>query len=168
MYTNLQTVQPFGETGRYAADLLCALLDVYSSIRALFGKFAAFLVAFFSVIFLRIILWYLIRLLKKNLSTNFNVTPDNYKDLKNNQIVLRSKIKHLARIKQVNVEKAPFLLRGMFRQVMAVFAIIEEYHIALSNQLSKLDDLNTGNANFKVVKEDELWAKRTSHYAYRF
>jgi hypothetical protein len=168
MHTNLQSVQPFGETGRFTADLLCALFDGYTSIRALFGKAGAFIIAFISVIFLRILLWWLIQLLKKDFNTDFEVTPNNYNALKSIQITLGDKIKHLVRVKQVNIAKTPFLVRGMLKQMKIILTILENYHATLSVRLANLDTIATSDKNFKVVTEAELWAKRTKHYAYRF
>jgi hypothetical protein len=168
MYTNLQSVQPFGETGRFTADLLCALFDGYVSIRALFGKFGAFIITCITVMFLRVMLWWLIKVLEKDFNTNFEVTPNNYTALKSTQIKLGNKIKHLAPIKQVNITRASFLVRGMLNQIKRILTILENYHATLSTRLSDLDNITTSDKKFKVITEAELWAKRTKHYAYRF
>jgi hypothetical protein len=168
MQANFQSVQTFTQTGRSAADLVWGLRDVYVSLKSLFGKAVVFIPTLFGVGFLRLVLWFLIRKLKKNFSTSFDVTPDNYKSLKIAQTALSSKIALLVNLKQVNAKNLPFLLRGVFGQTLTILTIVENYNTALENQLTQLDKWDTGDSDFEVVAESALWAMRTTHYDYRF
>ena len=168
MHANYQSVQTFSQTGRLTADLVWGLRDAYVSTRALFGKVGAFAAALLGTVFLRGILWFLIRQLKKDYRTDFDVTPDNYKNLKHAQTGLGIKIGLLLRLKQINTNTLPFLLRGVFAQILTILTILENYHNALESQLSQLDKFETGDKQFKVVTESSLWSMRTPHYEYRF
>jgi hypothetical protein len=168
MHANFQSVQTFSQRGRFTADLVWALRDAYVSIQALFGKVGIFVATVLSFVILRVALWWLIRQLKKDFRTDFDITPDNYKDLKIAQTALGSKTVHLARLKQVNSKKLPFLLRGVFNQIFTILSILENYNTALHMQLAQLDKLDTGDTKFEIVTESELWSMRTPHYEYRF
>ena len=158
MHANFQSVQTFSQRGRSTADLVWALRDAYVSIQALFGKVGIFVATVLSVVILRITLWWLIRLLKKDFRTDFDIMPDNYKDLKIAQTALGSKTVHLVRLKQVNSKKLPFLLRGVFTQILTILSILENYNTALHTQLAKLDKLDTGDTDYEIVSESELWS----------
>ena len=168
MQANSQSVQTFTQTGRSAADLVWGLRDVYVSIRSLFGKAVVFIPTLFGAGFLRLILWLLIRKLRKNFSTSFDITVDNYKNLKIAQTALSSKIALLVSLKQVDAKNLPFLLRGVFYQILTMLSIVENYNTALENQLMQLDKWDTGDSDFEVVTESALWSMRTTHYEYRF
>ena len=172
MPTNYQSVQTFSQTGRFTADLVWGLRDAYVSIRALFGQAGAFVAALLGVSFLRAVLWFLIRQLKKDYGTDFKITPDNYKDMKMAQTALKTKMRLLAPLKQVKAQDLPFpmsfLLRGLLGQILTISTILENYHNALESQLAQLDKLETGDPQFKVVTESSLWSMRTPHYEYRF
>ena len=113
-------------------------------------------------------LWFLIRKLKKEFRTDIEVTPDNYKELKKVYIALSSKTALLARMKQVNFEKLPFLLRGVFNQALTILGLLEDFNMALEKQLVQLDNCDTGDSHFEIVRESTLWSMRTPHYEYRF
>lgn len=168
MQLNIQSIQTFSQTGSFTADLVWSLREAYVSVRNLFGKAVAFTVVLLGIVFLQIILWVLMRQLKKEYRTDFDVTPDNYKALKIIQTSLQSKIALLIRLKAINTQNIPFLLRGIIGQIQELSTILESYHNALESQLSKLDKLDTGDKGFKVVTEAALWSMRTPHYEYRF
>ena len=168
MHTNFQSIQTFSQTGSLTADLVLAMRNAYVSIRALFCKVGAFIAAVLGAVVLRGVLWILIYKLKKEFRTDIEVTPDNYKELKGMYVALSTKTALLARLKQVNVKNMPFLLRGISHQILTISGLLEDFNIALEKQLVQLDNCNTGDKNFEIVKESTLWSMRTPHYEYRF
>jgi AcrR family transcriptional regulator len=168
MTTYLTSAQTFNRTGASTADLLRSSNDAYRSIRVLFGKIAALTIASFGVVFLRLILWFLEIRLKKSCRTDFDITAENYMDLKKAHLVLLEKVTPLMGLKKIKPAEMPFLLRGAFRQILRILDILDTYNTAMSAKLEVLDNLKTGEAHFQVVKESTLWDMRTPHYAYRF
>ena len=167
MHTKFQSIQTFSQTGSLTADLVWSMRNSYVSIRALFGQVGAFIVAILGAIILRSVLWFLIRKLKKEFRTDIEVTPDNYKELKTVYMSLSPKIALLARMKQVNFEKLPFLLRGVFNQILTILGMLEDFNTALEKQLIRLNNCDTGDSHFEIVSESTLWSMRTPHYEYR-
>ncbi len=167
MHSNFQSIQTFSQTGSLTADLVWSMRNAYVSVRALFGKVGAFILALLGAIILRGVLWFLIRKLKKEFRTDIEVTPNNYKELKTVHISLSSKTALLARMKQVNFAKLPFLLRGVFNQALTILGLLEDFNSALEKQLVQLDNCDTGDSYFEIVSESTLWSMRTPHYEYR-
>ena len=168
MHSNSQSIQTFSQTGRVTADLVWGLRDVYVGIRTLFGQVGAFVVALVSVAFLRIMLWFIIGILKKMFKKTLDITPQNYKDVKTAQATLSLKTAPLTHLKEVSPQSLPFLLRGVFGQILTIVGILEDFNATLQNQLAELDNVDTGDTDFKVVPESALWTMRTAHYDYRF
>jgi hypothetical protein len=168
MHASFQSVQAFSEIGGQTADFIGSARTHYLRIKDSFGKSVVFVIAVIGVFVLRAILWWLIRRLKKNSNTNFNITPNTYKDLKAVQTDLASKLTDLDFLNHINQQELPSILSGLFNQLNTAVSLIENYKSALDKQLAKLDELDTCDMNFKVISESTLWALRTPHYEYRF
>jgi hypothetical protein len=168
MHTNFQSVQTFSQTGSMTADLVWSMRNFYISIRASFGKAIVFIVVILGAIILRGVLWFLIRKLKKEFRTDIEVKSDNYKELKTVYMELSSKIALLAPLKRVNFEKTPFLVKKVLNQILIILSMLEDFTTALEKQLVQLDNYDTGDSHFEIVRESTLWSMRTPHYEYRF
>ena len=164
MYINPDS--SFLRDSQNAANFVISMARFYSSVRKICNKVITISLGIPIIVFAFFFLLRVNRKLRKFITKDIDLNISNYKELK----ILQKKYNRLSldldldSIKNVNINKVPFLLRGVILQIKILSICINKFNISLNNRFAKLDKANDGI--FINIPEDVLWKNRVQVYDY--
>ena len=162
MYINPDS--SFLRDSQNAANFVISMARFYSSVRKICNKVITISLGIPIIVFAFFFLLRVNRKLRKFITKDIDLNISNYKELK----ILQKKYNRLSldldSIKNVNINKVPFLLRGVILQIKILSICINKFNISLNNRFAKLDKANDGI--FINTPEDVLWKNRVQVYDY--
>lgn len=117
----------------------------------------------------RLLFWVLIRNLKNNYHpSGIQLTTENYARYYRSYQALGVEIDKLRGVVDYDMKKAPWLLRGILKDIKKLTSLTVNYYNDLSNALDSKDSKSQKAGNlFNRVPSSDLWNNRAKAYSYK-
>lgn len=159
----------FVEYSKLVSDLFLVAKNFHNYLKKVFGHFGGIFISLTIglplMVSVYIILTRLIYRMRKELKDDFEISSNNYKDLKLEQQQLNQIADKLSKYKKADIKNVSFMLRPIIGRIIKFVKIVDRYRFKLNEKIRSLDNGVNGK-DFKMIKENDLWVSRTTAYEY--
>ncbi len=158
------------QNSQNALSLANAITDLYAGVKKVLGDTVFWVVVAIAILPIRLLFLIILRNLKKGYHpSRIQLTTKNYSRYYQTYQSLGAEIDKLNKVVKFDEKKAPWLVRGVLRDIKNLNSITIDYYNDLSKVLDDSDDAITEENDmlFKQVSSQALWKNRTKAYSYK-